>query len=187
METIKLSKLKNNEKNPRRITKARLEELKRDIEYYPDGLALQPIVVEDYKTWTVISGNQRLKALKALGYKEIPANWVVSAEGADEEQKEFVTVKFNDHAGFWDNEGLQDHYGDKAEEWLTDRLPEWEEEESKPLDFSDKNKEIDIDSLDDEMVIKLKYPEDEYWQIKGQLSKIAQTPEQAVWKLLGNE
>ena len=46
---------------------------------------------------------------------------------------------------------------------------------------------IDIDLLDTEMIIKLKYTEDEYNLVKEQLNKIAQTPEQAVWKLLGNE
>jgi hypothetical protein len=54
-------------------------------------------------------------------------------------------------------------------------------------DYSDKNEEIDIDSLDTEMVIKLKYSEEDYNIVKEQLSKIASTPEQAIWKLLGNE
>lgn len=54
-------------------------------------------------------------------------------------------------------------------------------------DYSQKNKEIDIDAMDDEMVIKLKYTEDEYNIVKGQLLRLASTPEQAVWKLLGNE
>jgi len=53
-----------------------------------------------------------------------------------------------------------------------------------PDDFSDKNKEIDIDELGDDMVIKLTYSEDEYNQVKEALSKIAATPEQAVWSLL---
>jgi len=53
--------------------------------------------------------------------------------------------------------------------------------------FLEKNKEIDIESLDGQMTIKLSYTEDEYWQVKEQLSKIASTPGQAVWKLLGNE
>ena len=54
-------------------------------------------------------------------------------------------------------------------------------------DYSQKNKEIDIDAMDDEMVIKLKYTEDEYNIVKGQLLRLASTPEQAVWELLGNE
>jgi hypothetical protein len=67
-------------------------------------------------------------------------------------------------------------------DWGLD-IPGFEE----PIDYSDKNKEIDIDSMDDEMIIKLKYTEDEYNIVKGQLLKIASNPEQAVWKLLGNE
>lgn len=37
------------------------------------------------------------------------------------------------------------------------------------------------------MTIKLNFTETEYWHIKQQLSEIAATPEQAIWKLLGNE
>ena len=37
------------------------------------------------------------------------------------------------------------------------------------------------------MIIKLEYTENDYLQVRDQLSKIAETPEQAVWKLLGNE
>jgi hypothetical protein len=54
-------------------------------------------------------------------------------------------------------------------------------------DYSAKNKEIDIDSMDDEMIIKLKFTEQDYHIVKGQLLKVAATLEQAVWKLLGNE
>ena len=53
--------------------------------------------------------------------------------------------------------------------------------------YSDKNKEIDINAFDDQMIIKLKYTEEEYNLVREQLNKIAPTPEQAVWKLLGNE
>ena len=55
------------------------------------------------------------------------------------------------------------------------------------IDYSGKNKEIDADSFSDEMTIKLNYSENEYDIVREQLSKIAATPEQAVWKLLGNE
>ena len=37
------------------------------------------------------------------------------------------------------------------------------------------------------MTINLKYTENDYLIVKEKLSKIASTPEQAVWKLLGNE
>jgi hypothetical protein len=74
------------------------------------------------------------------------------------------------------------------EDWDKQDLEEWGLElEWDTTDYSDKNKEIDIDDLGTDMVIKLTYSEDEYNQVKEQLSKIADSPEQAVWKLLGNE
>ena len=51
-------------------------------------------------------------------------------------------------------------------------------------EYSDKNKEIDTDDFDNEMIIKLKYSEEDYHLVKEALLKIAATPEQAVYKLL---
>lgn len=54
-------------------------------------------------------------------------------------------------------------------------------------DYSDRNEEIDTDSFDDKMSLKLDYTEDEYRMVREGLAKIAATPEQAVWQLLGYE
>jgi len=53
--------------------------------------------------------------------------------------------------------------------------------------YSDKNKEINIDEFEDELVLKLKYTEAEYNIVKEQLLKIAPTPEQAVWILINGD
>ena len=53
--------------------------------------------------------------------------------------------------------------------------------------YSDKNKEINIDEFEDELVLKLKYTEAEYNIVKGQLLKLAPTPEQAVWILINGD
>ena len=50
--------------------------------------------------------------------------------------------------------------------------------------FKNTNQELDQAEFNSDMVIKLQYPEDEYNQVKEALSKIASTPEQALWKLL---
>jgi len=71
-------------------------------------------------------------------------------------------------------------------DWSSDELNDWGVQ-TWGEDYSEKNKEIDVNELADSMTISLKYTPDEYWQAKEQLSKIAATPEQAVWKLLGNE
>jgi len=68
-----------------------------------------------------------------------------------------------------------------------EELEAWGVDVDWPDDYSEKNKEIDTDLFDDEMIIKLKYTEEIYNKVKEQLSEIAETPEQAVLKLLGNE
>lgn len=60
-------------------------------------------------------------------------------------------------------------------------------DEAQGPDYSLKNQELDMDAMSDKMTIKLEYTQDEYNKVKEQLSRIAHTPEQAVWQLLGNE
>ena len=123
----------------------------------------------------------RIKACKEAGLKEVPI--IIAEDLTEDQQKEFI-IKDNVGFGEWDFEML-------ANEWDAQELTDWGLDvlsfETTDLSYSDKNKEIDVFDFDNEMVIKLKYGEKEYMKVKEQLSKIAQTPEQAVWKLLGNE
>ena len=138
-------------------------------------LSIRPIVVN--KEMMVLGGNMRLKACIEAGLKEVAI--IKASELTPEQQNEFI-IKDNVGFGEWEWDIL-------ANEWDTEQLAEWGLEVFQTPDYSDKNEEIDIDSLDSEMIIKLKYSEDEYNLVREQLSKIAPTPEQAVWKLLGNE
>jgi hypothetical protein len=70
---------------------------------------------------------------------------------------------------------------EKLNEWGLD-IPNFD-----VVNYSEKNNEINVDDYEDEMIIKLKYTEEDYLLVKEQLSKIASTPEQAVYKLLGND
>jgi hypothetical protein len=138
-------------------------------------LEIRPIVVND--DMIILGGNMRFKACKEAGLKEVS---IIKVSGLSaEKQREFL-IKDNVSGGEWDWQLLND--------WDSLELESWGLDVSKfDTDYSDKNEEIDIDSLDTEMVIKLKYTEEEYNLVKEQLSKIASTPEQAIWKLLGNE
>lgn len=84
-------------------------------------------------------------------------------------------------------EGFDEFTFDIDEQWLKnttnfDALFEFDEK-----NYNDKNDEIDVEEFTSEMVIKLEYTAEEYHIVKEQLAKISDTPEQAVWKLLGNE
>jgi hypothetical protein len=180
---VALTKLKNNPKNPRVIRDEKFNKLKKSIEDFPDMLEKRPLVVFTDKDgkFVVLGGNMRLKAAKELGIKELP---VIVADEWTEEQKAQFLIKDNVNFGEWNHEEL-------ANEWDAIQLQEWGLDLPVNMDidqdYSDKNKEIDIDELDKQMSIKLNFTEDEYWIVKEQLAKIASTPEQAVWKLLGND
>ena len=70
---IEIEKLKNSGKNPRKITKAAIERLKKSISENPDFFEARPILVnhvgDDY---VIIGGHQRLEAAKQLGMEEVP-------------------------------------------------------------------------------------------------------------------
>ena len=174
---MKLSEIKLNKANPRLIKDDKFHKLVQSIKEFPKMMALRPIVIDN--DGTILGGNMRFKALTELGYKEVPDEWIKRADALTDDEKQRFIIEDNVGFGEWDFEALQDWDTDKLDEWGLD-VPEWD-------DYSEKNEEIDFDNLSDEMMIKLVYPESEYEQVKEQLSKIAATPEQAVWKLLGNE
>jgi hypothetical protein len=174
----KISSIKPNPNNPRLIKDDKFKKLVKSIQEFPEMLNLRPIVINSDSI--VLGGNMRLKACKEAGLKEVP---VILADDLSEEQQRQFIIKDNVGFGEWDWEMI-------ANEWDAEKVTEWGLDvwqSPDQIDYADKNKEIDIDELDADMVIKLKYTEKDYHLIKGQLSKIANTPEQAVWILLGND
>lgn len=174
---LDVSLLKENQDNPRTITDAKLTQLTTSVKKFPQMLEARPIAFKMALDGTrvVLGGNMRLRACIAAGLTKVPA---IDLSGlTDEQQREFI-IRDNVSFGEWSWDVIQAEWPE-AEEWGLD-IPDF-------TDYSDKNKEINIDELDSEMVIKLKYTEDDYHLVKGQLMKISANPEQAVWKLLGNE
>lgn len=124
---IKLSKIKSNPNNPRIIKDDKFEKLKKSIEDFPKMMELRPMVIN--KDNIVLGGNMRLKALKELGYKEVPDEWVKRAEDlTEDEQRQFI-IKDNVGFGEHDWEMLQADWDvDELSDWGLD-VPEWETEE----------------------------------------------------------
>lgn len=103
---IKVSALKPEKNNPRKISAESLNGLCESIREDPEFMTLRPIVVDEDNT--VIGGNQRLKAIIQLGFKEIPDEWVRKANLSEDKKKRFLVV---DNApkgmsGEWDQEML---------------------------------------------------------------------------------
>lgn len=184
MTQIPLSKLSPNTgqiaglpKNPRFIRDERYEALQRSIAELPEMLELRELLVFPHENkYVVIAGNMRYRAMKDAGYKEAPCK-VLPADMPPEKLRE-ITIKDNVGYGNDDTEELRTSWDlEELKSWGME-LPDWN---------VGKNEEINVSAMPDEMIIKLKYTEDDYTIVREQLSKIGGTPEQAVWKLLGND
>jgi len=127
---VKLSALKLNPDNPRRIGNKEMERLVKSLQEFPDMLSIREIVVDE--TMTVLGGNMRLLALKKSGAKECTVKIVT---GLTPEQKREFIIK--DNSGFgewdfdllsgWDDLPLVDWGVDLPEDWLVEEKNESEE------------------------------------------------------------
>jgi len=113
---MKLSDIKPNPNNPRVIKDEKFIKLKKSIEEFPKMMKLRPMVINEDNI--VLGGNMRLKALKELGYKEIPDEWVKRAdELTEDEQRRFIIA---------DNVGFGEHDWEMlANEWNVEELDSW--------------------------------------------------------------
>jgi hypothetical protein len=117
MQTVKITQIKPNPKNPRIIKDAKFEKLKKSIQDFPDMLNKRPLVcfTDADGKYVVLGGNMRLKAAQAIGMKELP---IVLADEWTEEQKAEFLIKDNVGFGEW-------AWDELANEWDAEKLDEW--------------------------------------------------------------
>jgi hypothetical protein len=96
IEVVNIETIKPNPDNPRVIKGDQLEKLKKSIQEFPEMLEARPLVVDE--NLVVIGGNMRLRALKELGYKDIP---IIRFSNLDEAKKREFVVKDNVNYGEW--------------------------------------------------------------------------------------
>ena len=144
MEKLPVSSIKENPNNPRSIKKDKLEKLKKSIQDFPRMLYLRPLVVDE--DLVVLGGNMRLRAVKELGYLDVP---VLKVQDLTEEQKKEFVIKDNVNYGdwSWDNISLDWDLG-KVDDWGLD-IPNW-------LDEDDEVGDNEIDYLKNYINAKVK-------------------------------
>lgn len=121
-EIRKISELKEWENNPRTISDKAYQRLKEAIE----KRGFHDIIKIDENN-VVLSGNQRLKILKELGYKEVECK--VPDGKLTQKQKEQVALESNIQDGEWDMDRLAEEFSDVMEEiGFGDLLPDIVEE-----------------------------------------------------------
>ena len=90
-------------------------------------MTLRPIVIDDQGV--VLGGNMRLEALKALGHKEIPDEWVKRASELTEEQKREFIIKDNSAFGEYNWDLLANEWSDyPLADWGVDLPEDWAQE-----------------------------------------------------------
>ena len=117
---MKLSDIKANPKNPRIIKDDKFLKLVKSIREFPEMMEKRPIVCvtdTDGKMYP-LGGNMRLKAIKKIGYKDIPDSWVTLADDWTVEQRNEFVIKDNVGFGEWDWEQLET-------EWNVEELSDW--------------------------------------------------------------
>ena len=134
IETVKITAVKSNPKNPRLIKDDKFKQLVKSIKDFPQMLSIRPIVVN--KDMMVLGGNMRLKACVEAGLKEVPI--IKASELTPEQEKEFL-IKDNVSGGEWDWDIL-------ANEWDSEELIEW------GLDVWKAPVDVDYSILNDEDV-----------------------------------
>lgn len=112
--------MKMNPSNPRVIKDDRFRKLVKSLREFPEMMEKRPMVCvtdSDGKIYP-LGGNMRLKALRELGMKEVPEEWVMMAdEWSEEKRREFV-LKDNISFGEWDWDMI-------ANEWDVQQVEEW--------------------------------------------------------------
>ena len=113
---IPISSIQTNPNNPRKITAAQVEKLKKSISEFSAMMELRPIIIDEQRI--VLGGNMRLLSLIQLGYTEIPESWVKQAADLTDEEKQRFIIADNVGFGEWDWEAL-------ANEWDAGDLADW--------------------------------------------------------------
>jgi DNA modification methylase len=131
VKTVKLSKVKLNPDNPRRISERDMDRLVKSLQEFPDMMKLREIVVDE--TMTVIGGNMRVLALRKMGIQEAIAKIV---KGLTADQKREFVIKDNATFGEWDMDALANGWSDlPLGDWGVDLPDEWTAGEgNEPLD-----------------------------------------------------
>lgn len=136
---MKITDIKLNPNNPRKISTEKMDQLKKSIKDFEKMLRLRPIIIDENNM--VLGGNMRTVALQELGYDEIPEDWVKKETGLTEDEKREFIIKDNIPFGENDWEALAEWDQGELESWGMDILSFEPEFEDKELDGEMKAKD----------------------------------------------
>ena len=177
---IKITDIKTNPNNPRLIKDEKFAKLVKSINEFPKMMELRPLVVNAENI--ILGGNMRFKALKELGYTNIPKEWVKRAdELTEDETRRFIIA---------DNVGFGEHDWDLlANEWNSVELEEWGLDSWQNMDDIETSDEFTLPEGDKEPFQQQTYTlsDEQAQQIKNAIADIKKTEEYKYCETFGNE
>lgn len=177
---MNIKDIKSNPNNPRIIKDEKFAKLKKSIQEFPKMMELRPMVVNSENI--VLGGNMRLKALKELGYTELPDEWVKRAEDlTDEEARRFIIA---------DNVGFGEHDWEMlANEWDSVELQDWGLDAWQNIDDIETSDEFSLPDGDKEPFQQMTFTlaDEQAEQIKNAIADIKLTEEYKYCETMGNE
>jgi hypothetical protein len=177
---MNIKDIKSNPNNPRIIKDEKFEKLKKSIKEFPKMMALRPMVINEDNI--VLGGNMRLKALKELGYTELPDDWVKRAEDlTEEEARRFIIA---------DNVGFGQHDWEMlANEWDSVELEDWGLDAWQNIDDIETSDEFSLPDGDKEPFQQMTFTlaDEQAEQIKNAIADIKLTEEYKYCETMGNE
>lgn len=131
-----LESLKPLENNPRYIKEEDFERLCASVQNNPELFEAQPIILSDRTgELVIISGNQRYRAAKEVGLKEVPT---VLLTGLTEQKEKEIIIRTNITNGKWDYDRLAN------DDWSIEDLGNW----GVDVSFLDPDEDEDNDDED---------------------------------------
>ena len=109
IEYRNLAEIKPLDNNPRTITSSMMDKLVESIRNNMDYFEARPIILSDRTgELVIIAGNQRYKAAKKIGLKQVPT---ILLQGLTEEREKEIVIRDNVSNGEWDFEILKSDWG----------------------------------------------------------------------------
>lgn len=166
-----ISEIKELPNNPRTISKEDFDRLKDSIIDNPEYFEGRPLILSNRTgELVVLAGNQRLRAAKAVGLKEVPT--IVLPNLTEEKEKEII-IRDNVSNGRWDMELLANDFDlQDLADWgvdvnidaefgnIKDRSEELGEDEINQI--LDSTGEIDLSEMNDNIILTVRLPEEKY-------------------------
>ena len=121
IEQIDIDKIVANEWNPNVMDDETFNRLAEEIEEVGFVDPIQVVPMEN-DTFRIIGGEHRWRALRILGYEEVPCVLLGDEQWKDEDLQKFVTMRLNAIRGKIDPQKFMEMYNDLADRYEEDAL-----------------------------------------------------------------